>query len=584
MSRLIFEAKPAAPHIDTRRADVACFVGLVRVLSGAALSADVTGWLASLGYSAAQAASLTNVPIPIESHAVFTAMFDDGSSGVGFGTDYLAATVRSFFAQGGKKCYVVRVGDPVTNTDFGAGKAAKLQAILGAAPMTAGAAPDGPGAWTGVAVLGALEEASLLVLPDLAAVCASEQVGATGQLPVVPLGPQEFTVCSPGPVVPQQQRTFQAPAPRLTVADYSVWAAVVTVVLSYLATANLRHQLHLREVQFVAAFPMPLELDAAGAAENPSSSAIAQDIHAVIDAQMPEAPFIASAYAPQITQALGQLLAGQITAEQFGAFGFAPTVDGNTSWNISSAFLQLAYPWLKTTGSSLLLEGLEPADGALAGLIARNALTRGTFTSATKIVPAEIYDVSPALPAQEIKSAAGALQWATPGSPQKALIERFSLFGLTAVGLRLLSDVTAYAGESYRSGPVNRLVSVIFRAARTMGESALFDSNGPALWGRVRRYLQNLMTRLWQLNALDGATANDAFNVLCNRSTMTQTDLDNGRMIAQLTFTPASTIETIRVQLAIEAGGTSAQEIAANQSTAVAALGNVVPGSMAGAY
>jgi uncharacterized protein len=584
MSRVIFDVKPAAPHIDTRRADVACFVGLARVLAGAALSSPVVSWLQTLGYSTAQSASLTNVPIPIESYGVFTAMFDDGSSGLGFGTDYLAATVRTFFAQGGKKCYVVRVGDPVTDTDFGAGKAAKLQAILGAAPQTAGAVPDGPLAWTGVAALGALEDPSLLVVPDLTAVCASETVGVAGQVPVVPLGPQEFTVCSPGPVIPQQQRTFQAPAPRLAVADYSVWAAAVTVVLSYLATSNLRHQLLLREIQFVAAFPMPLDLDVAGAAQNPSSSAIAQDIHAVIDAQMPEVPFTANTYGPQIAQALGQLMAGQITADQFAALGFTSTVDGNTSWNISSAFLQLAYPWLKTSSSSLLLEQLEPADGALAGLIARNALTRGTFTSATKIVPSEIYDVSPALPAQETKSSATALQWATPGSPPKALIERFSLFGLTAVGLRLLSDVTAYPGETYRSGAVNRLVSVIFRAARTMGEAALFENNGPALWGRVQRYLQNLMTRLWQLNALDGATVNDAFNVLCNSGTMSQNDLDNGRLIAQLTFTPAATIETIRVQLALEAGGTSAQEIAANQSTAVAALGNVAGGSMAGAY
>jgi hypothetical protein len=321
----------------------------------------------------------------------------------------------------------------------------------------------------------------------------------------------------------------------LAFADYGNWATSVAAILNYLASGVSNNQLNLREIQYVAAFPMPQDLDPATAAEIPSSAEIAQDIHDVIAQQMPENVI-----------SLGGVPAG----------------------NISSAFLQLAYPWLKTSGSGILLEALEAPDGALAGLLARNALTRGTFTSATKIMPAEIYDVSPALPEQEMLSSAQPLVWvATPVQP-KALIERFSLFGFTPSGLQLLSDVTAYPGESYRSGPVNRLVSVICRAARQMGESAVFQNNGPALWGRVQRFLQNLMTRLWTLNALDGDTVSEAFSVRCDKTTMTQNDLDNGRVIAYVTFTAASTIETITVQLAMETSGTSAQQITANLAEA----------------
>jgi uncharacterized protein len=353
-------------------------------------------------------------------------------------------------------------------------------------------------------------------------------------------------VCTPGPVVPRLQTTFDAPAPRLAEGDFATWANVVASVLNYLASGSLRHQLHLREIQFVAAFPLPQDLDVATAAEHPSSAEIAQDIHDVIAAYLPETllpldgvPTVAPLQVPANTR---------------------------VALNVSSAFLQLGYPWLKTGGSSVLLEQLEPPDGALAGLIARNALTRGTFTSATKMVPADIYDVSPALPAREMKSSATRLAWgnAAPAATPKALIERLSLFGMSPTGLRLLSDVTAYPGETYRAGAVNRLVSVICRAARTMGESAVFQSNGPALWGKVQRFLQNLMTRLWTLNALAGATVADAFNVRCDRSTMTQNDLDTGRLVARVTFTAAATIETIHVQLALQAGATSVQEIAAN--------------------
>jgi hypothetical protein len=550
MSRVIFDVQPGAPQINTLRADVACFVGLARVLAGATLPTAVVSWLQFLGFPPAQISTLTNVPIPIESFAAFTALFDDGASGKGFGTDYAAAAVRSYFAQGGKKCYIVRVADPVAKLDLALDKSAKLTALLGAIGSSASFAPDGPLAWTGVGALGALEDVSLLVMPDLPAVCASALVAAEGQAAVPPLGPQEFTPCVTGQVVPQQRRTFQTPAPRLIPADYQAWAANVATVLNYLAGGAVRHQLHLREIQFVAAFPLPQHLDPAAAAEHPSSDAIAQDIHDVLAARMPETPPPPAAVLPD---------------------------------NISSAFLQLGYPWLKTGGSGGLLEQLEPPDGALAGLIARNALSRGTFTSATKIVPAEIYDVSPALPAQETMSSATPLAWGTtPGTPQKALIERLSLFGMSPLGLRLLSDVTAYPGGAYRSGAVNRLVSVICRAARTMGEGALFQANGPALWGRVQRDLQNLMTRLWTLNALAGTTASDAFTVRCDRSTITQNDLDNGRLMAQVTFTAAATLETIRVQLAIEAGGTSTQEIAANLTSATTGLGNVSAGGTAG--
>ena len=530
MSRLVFECQPAAPQVNPGRADVACFVGLVRVLEAASASPGVAAWLLSLGYPSAQVAQLLHVPLPFESYSAFTAMFDGGGTSASLGTDYVAAAVRSFFAQGGKLCYVVRTGDPVTQQDDAAAKLVKLAAILPNPLFTPGTAST----WTGVSSLNALTDVAFLSTPDLPVLSASAPEGVAGQIPAIPTGPEEFVVCSRGDITPRQYRTYAAPAPRLTSADYSKWGASTAAILNYLAAGALTHQPHLREVQFVAAFPLPQETDAAGAGETVSSDELAQDIHGVIDQLMPEA-----------VPPAGSVVAG----------------------DLSSAFLQLAYPWLKTSGSGGLLESLEPPDGALAGMLARNALTRGAFANATKIAPAEIYDVWPALPAQELKSAATALVWG-PGSAPKPLIERVSLFGFTPTGLALLSDVTAYAGEGYRPAPVNRLVSVICRAARHMGEAAAFQQNGPALWGKVQRFLQNLMTRLWALNALDGASADKAFTVRCDASTMTQNDMDNGRLIAVVTFAAAAMVETIRVQLAFEAGGASAQEITANLAEA----------------
>ena len=57
----------------------------------------------------------------------------------------------------------------------------------------------------------------------------------------------------------------------------------------------------------------------------------------------------------------------------------------------------------------MLNESLEPPDGALVGILARNALTRGAFMNATKIVPAEISDVWPPTAAQERRCLSTAL-------------------------------------------------------------------------------------------------------------------------------------------------------------------------------
>jgi hypothetical protein len=519
MSRIVFENdRPAAP-LNAARMDIACFVGLVRCNEGVALSANVQLWLRQQGWIGGPAARLADpppplpvadVPIPIESYPAFTALFDAGGSPASCGTDYVATAVRSFFAQGGKRCYVVRMADPVTPDDTPATKLAKLAWLL--PPDTY--ALDDRRNWHGAGHLAGLPEVSFLAMPDLPALIASAPEGAVGQVPTVPPGPEQFVECSTQTIVADAPIRYAAAAPRLTPGDYKNWAQAVQAVTGFLANGDLR------EMLFVAAMPLPQENGAASALETPAAAS--QDLHGVIAAYMPE------------TAGAG----------------------------LSTAFLQLAYPWLRTTGSFVLLEGLEPPDGALCGLLARNALTRGTFTSATKIAPAEIFDLAPSLPAQELAVSATPLAWGVPGSPQKPLIERLSLFGFTPTGLALLSDVTAYAGESYRPGAIHRLVAVIRRASRTLGQDVMFQPNGPRLWARVQNVLRQLMTRLWQLNALDGDTIADAFSIRCDRSTMTQNDLDNGRLVAAISFNAASAIELIHVSLAMETSGTSAQGIA----------------------
>ncbi len=518
MSRIVFDSARPVVESDPARNDVACFVGLARA-TGAVLPLAIQNWLQVHGWTNGPLARsikppFSDIPIPIESYATFTSLFDPGGSLTSYGTDYLAAAVRSFFAQGGRRCYVVRMDDPISPKDGAGGKADKLAKLLPGDLY----AVDDRRSWHGAGHLGGLPDVSFLSLPDLPALTASAPTAAAPVVSALPAGLARFAECAPPSTELAPIPLFALLAPRLTPDDYANrWAPSVQTVLTYLSQNGIR------DIQFVAAFPLPQDLDAAAAAQSPSSAVLAQDVHSVIGSQMPE--------------------------------NTSPATSG-----LSNELLQLVYPWLTTTGSHVLNESLEPPDGALVGILARNVLTRGAFTDATKIVPAEISDVSPSLPAQELAVPVAPLVWGN--NSWKPLIVRLTLFGFTPAGLRLLSDVTAYPGEAYRPARVHRLVSVISRASRQLGERIVFQKNGPALWQTVETSLGQLLIQLWTLNALDGDTVQEAFSVRCDASTMTQNDIDNGRLIAQVTFTAAASIELIRVTLALETSGASAQGIA----------------------
>jgi uncharacterized protein len=50
-------------------------------------------------------------------------------------------------------------------------------------------------------------------------------------------------------------------------------------------------------------------------------------------------------------------------------------------------------------------------------------------------------------------------------------------------------------------------------------------------WAIVRRSISSFLTRAWRDGALVGRTPEEAFFVKCDRTTMTQDDLDNGRLV-----------------------------------------------------
>jgi hypothetical protein len=175
---------------------------------------------------------------------------------------------------------------------------------------------------------------------------------------------------------------------------------------------------------------------------------------------------------------------------------------------------------------------------------------RGTFRSVGGTILDDVIGLTP-LPAMGLG----------PDGPTDRLAERVCVFAPEPDGNTLLSDVTSSADLAWRFGGTRRLMAAILRAARRFGENHAFEPNGPALWSTLRRSLEDMLTAFWLEGAFGGASTEEAFAVRCDRSTMTQNDLDNGRLIATISVLPAAAISRIIVVLDMTMGASARSEV-----------------------
>jgi Bacteriophage tail sheath protein len=88
------------------------------------------------------------------------------------------------------------------------------------------------------------------------------------------------------------------------------------------------------------------------------------------------------------------------------------------------------------------------------------------------------------------------------------------------------------------SGPRSGIVEFV-RAGlvRSLAWTAS-EPNGEALWTRVRETTADLLCSYWVDGQLVGSTVGEAFFVRCGPETMTQQDIDAGRLIVEVGIAP----------------------------------------------
>jgi uncharacterized protein len=537
MPGITFTVPQSASVTHDSRADIAMFVGLIgrdaapipdklrRQLAGG-------GWVPMQRPVAGDSEAhirLLGLPVAVESWSEFASLYIWDMREVEPGSRVmipcnLALAVRSFFLEGGRKAYIVRTGDPlpvadfdVTEEEFVAAKRALIDWTAVTAPSDSTARqpllpgfnnpshdadPGERATWRGAAAIFGIEDAAMLLLPDLIELC-SGLPRPIAERPGPPGPGEQFKDCAPAlPAALPEARAArpQWRAPRLDAGGYSLWARGLQHLLELLGRP--RGPAHRRDVMLLGAMPLPLAEAGFDHGEERNPLLLLSESGAVAAGQ--------------------KLFAGS---------------------NIGNARLQLCYPWVETQASQSSPEGIESPEGVFAGLLAKKALSHGAFHSAAGQEPTSVRGMLPALSLADLRNASpGQSDW---------LGERLSIFGTRYGKVNLLSDATAADSRAWRPGGVSRLMGIILRAARQMGQDQMFEPNAPETWSRLRGQMERFLRGLQERGALTSVNGQPAFEVRCDRTTMTQFDLDAGRAIMSIGFTAAYPVERIEVSLAL---------------------------------
>lgn len=190
---------------------------------------------------------------------------------------------------------------------------------------------------------------------------------------------------------------------------------------------------------------------------------------------------------------------------------------------IDSKYAALYYPWIRVANPMAATDPLQPGEidvppsGAVCGIYARSDGQRGVWKA----------------PANETVTGALDLQRDVRFGEQEGL----NPLGINCIrklpnrGIRVWGARTLSSDPEWKYVNIRRYFIYLEASIDRGTQWAVFEPNGEALWANVRTTVSDFLYNEWMNGALLGASPKEAYFVRCDRSTMTQNDLDNGRLV-----------------------------------------------------
>lgn len=205
-----------------------------------------------------------------------------------------------------------------------------------------------------------------------------------------------------------------------------------------------------------------------------------------------------------------------------------------------STYAALYHPWLTVFDPLDKRNIVIPPSGSVMGIYARSDNERGVHKA----------------PANEVIRACVGLDCNFNKGEQDILNPKGVnlIRAFPGMGIRIWGARTVSSDGSWKYVNVRRLFIFIEESIKANTNWVVFEPNDETLWVRVQRTIEVFLTGLWRNGSLAGTSEAEAFYVNVGRSTMSQDDIDNGRLICVIGVAPVKPAEFVIFRLTQKTG------------------------------
>lgn len=214
------------------------------------------------------------------------------------------------------------------------------------------------------------------------------------------------------------------------------------------------------------------------------------------------------------------------------------------------SFGALFHPWLVGREENRPEElQITPPDGAICGVMAKRAIERGAWISPANEPLRGVVALTPAIDPQ---------QWPALDCAQINLIRQephgfLTLSAETLSGSHVQGAFSIGDGQCHDSElaliSVRRLLMLLRRLALREGAAYVFEPNDDSFRRMVKRHFENIFEQLFVRGAFAGRSSSYAYRVVTDNTINTSAIVDQGHFLVELQVAPSQPLKFLTVRL-----------------------------------
>lgn len=197
---------------------------------------------------------------------------------------------------------------------------------------------------------------------------------------------------------------------------------------------------------------------------------------------------------------------------------------------VDSTYAAMYHPWIQCFDRSNKKPGYFPPSGAVVGVYSRTDIQRGVHKA----------------PANETVSCTGLNIPYTKGEQDILNPQGINLIrALPGQGIRIWGARTASSNAAFKYVNIRRLFIYVEESIKANTGWVVFEPNDAGLWNRVNLSVNGFLNTTFRNGMFAGATPEESYFVEIGPSTMTQDDIQNGRLICNIGIAPSRPAEFV---------------------------------------